>query len=340
MLSVSARHLEAVGSTYHNSHEYERKCLERLIPAVNDSCLTPSIDDSVFVVAVMQRCLEEMTGLDDRAALAHTVCASVLLKMRHRNSQPSDLVDASMVVAMRQELYIANIIQRPVEITGHHCGIDESLEPAPDHMWALRMASHTVRVTNYAYGSEPRSQARWDQLWLYLEDWDREKPTSFEPLNRTSTVSSLRSPSDSSHRGEGGNFPEIYYMYDPPIAGRQYLEICRILLLAHDPRASPLGLGRTTSLAAREERIRNSVRFTVGICLSNPEYTAARILAGLAIGMAGELFTEPREISQLWGVVSQAETHIGWPGLKVSLRLREFWAANIPECNWEEDGIT
>lgn len=255
--------------------------------------------------------------------------------MKTRNEHPSDLVNAAMAVAMRQELYIANIIQRPMKIAGHHCGVDESLDPAPDFMWALRITSHTVRVTNYVYDSAPRSTEQWDQLWQYLEDWDRSKPPSFNPLNEVGTSSASEDPPSNSGRRRihvaDGTFPEIYYMSDPPIAARQYLEICKILLLAHDPRVSNLGLGRTASMVAREETIRDSVRLIVGIALSNPEYTAARILAGLSVGMAGELFTESREIAQLLSIASQAEMHIGWPGLKVSQRLKEFWAVNSPD---------
>lgn len=254
--------------------------------------------------------------------------------MKSRNHQSPDLVNAAMAVAMRQELYIANITQRPMEIAGHHCGVDESLEPAPDFMWALRITSHTVRVTNYVYGRDPRSAEQWEQLWQYLDDWERSKPASFNPLNRVGTGSCPQEiSSDSSIRGikvAAGMFPETYYMSDPPIAARQYLEICKILLLAHDPRVSTLGLGRTASLIAREETIRESVRLIVGISLSNPEYTAAKILAGLSVGMTGELFTEPDEISQLLSIVSQAEMHIGWPGLRVSQRLKDFWAVNSP----------
>jgi hypothetical protein len=275
-------------------------------------------------------------GPHDRSVIKHTVCASVLLRMKLRNDQPSDLVNAAMAVAMRQELYIANIIRQPMEIAGHHCGVDGSLGPAPDFMWALRITSHTVRVTNYAYGSHYQSQEHWNQLWLYLDDWDMGKPSSFNPLNRVDGASTPPNASSDSSSGTGvatGKFPELYYMSDAPIAARQYLEICKILLLAHDPRVSPLGLGRTASLAAQEENIRESVRIMVGICLSNPEYTAATILAGLAVGMAGELFTEPDEISQLAGIASRAESHIGWPGLKVSQRLEEFWAVNAPSVD-------
>lgn len=43
------------------SHEYEKRCLENLIPSLNDT--TKALDDSVLASAVLVRLLEEMTGI-------------------------------------------------------------------------------------------------------------------------------------------------------------------------------------------------------------------------------------------------------------------------------------
>ncbi|KAI0450499.1 hypothetical protein F5B21DRAFT_427991 [Xylaria acuta] len=98
-----------------------------------------------------------------------------------------------------------------------------------------------------------------------------------------------------------------------------------MLLLAHDPRTPSLGLGRTKSIQAQEEKSRQAARVVCGVSLSNPEYTAARILAGLVIGMAVELFKDTPETTQLLEIVSKAEMHLGWPGIKVSPKLQELW---------------
>lgn len=62
MLAVSAKHFEAVNSTYCKSDEYERKSLEILIPMLNDTNATHSQDDGVLVSALLLRLLDEMTG--------------------------------------------------------------------------------------------------------------------------------------------------------------------------------------------------------------------------------------------------------------------------------------
>ncbi|KAI0908584.1 hypothetical protein F4823DRAFT_598290 [Ustulina deusta] len=329
ILAVSARHLEAIGEEYCNSNEYERECLGLMIPMFNDKDFMQEPVDGLLVSALLLRCLEEMTRTDDhRSAVTHTVSASLLLRITQNNSDPSDLSNAAMAVALRQEIYIANRVKRPIELDGRNCGIDESLTPAPDFIWTFRIMSHAARVTNYAYGSDPRSQTLWDQFWAYLEDWDRARPPSFSPLNQFNRESSLDALSPGNHNlsADGTRiFPEIYFLSDCPVAGNQYLELCKILLLAHDPRTPTLGLGRTKSIQVQEEKIRQAVRVVCGISLSNPEFTAARILAGLVIGMAGELFEDASETIQLLEIVSRAEMHLGWPGIKVSPKLQEFW---------------
>lgn len=228
-----------------------------------------------------------------------------------------------MAIVLRQEIHVANMTKRPVEVGGLECGIEDSLGPASDVMWTCRIMSHAARVTNYAYSSDPRSEALWDQLWGYLERWTLKKPTSFNALNRWDDLSLLQRP-NSRH----GIFPEIYYIHDCSIAGHQYLEICKIVLMAHDPRMPALGLGHTSYKRAQETRIKEAVRTVCGIWLSNPDYVPARVLAGLGIALAGELFTDPSETECLLDIISEAEMHVGWPCLKVSPQLREFWSLN------------
>lgn len=62
VLAVSARHLEATGSTYCNSNEYERECLAILIPMFNKDHCSQSQHDGVLVPALLLRLLDEMTG--------------------------------------------------------------------------------------------------------------------------------------------------------------------------------------------------------------------------------------------------------------------------------------
>ena len=61
VLAVSARHREAVESGNFNSNEYERGCLEILIPALNNNDPIETPDEALIISALLLRLLEEMT---------------------------------------------------------------------------------------------------------------------------------------------------------------------------------------------------------------------------------------------------------------------------------------
>lgn len=50
----------------------------------------------------------------------------------------------------------------------------------------------------------------------------------------------------------------------------------------------------------------------------------AKLTANLAIAVCGELFTEAGGITELLRIVSQAEVHLGLPGLKASNKFPCF----------------
>lgn len=240
-----------------------------------------------------------------------------------------------MIVALRQEIFVGNMTKRAVEPISAYCNIDRSMNPATDAMWTYRIIAHAARVTNFAYGSGPKDILEWDQLWQYVHDWEHHKPSSFLPIHYSykrdlwtfTTVGYQDSNTGSrmEEENQGDAFPVIYYTYDCPIGGQQYLQLCRILLLAYNPRMPTLGIGRAQYLEQQEEEIRGAARIICGISQSNPEYMPARLTAGLAIALCGELFTDPTETTALLRLVSEAELHLGWPGLKVSHQLRTFW---------------
>lgn len=238
-----------------------------------------------------------------------------------------------MIVALRQEIVIGNMVKRAVEPSLASCNANWSLAPADDATWTYRMIAHAARVTTFAYGDGPKDKLEWDRLWQYVLDWEQRKPDSFQPIHYSHRTQlwtfRLRpenpgdAPSASANRDS--LLPVIYYTYDCPIAGQQYLQLSRILLLAHDPRLPSLGMGRAQYLQKQEEEMRNAVRVICGIAMSNPEYMPAKLTAGLAIALGGELFDDPEETRELMHLVAEAELHVGWPCLKVSHRLRAFW---------------
>lgn len=80
-----------------------------------------------------------------------------------------------------------------------------------------------------------------------------------------------------------------------------------------------------------DDKIRECVRVICGVALTNPEFHTTRSTAGLAIGLCGELFHDPRETKVLLELLSAAEFHLGWPCLKLKEDLRRFWGLPVVE---------
>lgn len=226
-----------------------------------------------------------------------------------------------MLVALRQEIFVANMTKRPIERIADHCNIDSQLTPASDAIWTYRIIVQTARVTSFVHGSEPINAQDWDEHWQYLDEWAQSIPDTLLPIFDERHTLGGNPTNCSGSR----TFPRIIFTYDCPIAAHQYLELCRILLLACDPRIPLLGFGSVERRRQREEQMRTAVRTICGIAASNPDTVPARITAGLAVALCGELFTDAQETSLLLDVISEAEAHLGWPCLKVSHRLREIW---------------
>lgn len=249
---------------------------------------------------------------------SHTLSAHILVRIKEGNICTSSFTDAALIVVLRQEIFVANLTRRPVGSFTDHCNIDTSLGPTSEVMWTYRIIAHTAKITDFVYGDVMfRTKDRWNDLMQYVQDWEDSRPSSFMPI-----YSEAEDPPYSS-------FPKIWYCNDCHVAARLYLELCRILLLASDPDASTLRIGRFRRMQDNDDRIRECVRVICGVALTNPEFHATRSTAGLAIGLCGELFHDPRETKVLLDLLSAAEFHLGWPCLKLKEDLRRFW--RLPE---------
>ncbi|KAK2596324.1 hypothetical protein N8I77_013220 [Diaporthe amygdali] len=322
VLAISTKHRELMTGLkgIEEADEYERKCLEVLIPSLNDT--DRALQDAALASALLLRLFEEMSvPIEQQTMSSHAVSAPILMQIKQGNIRSSGFSDAAMIVALRQEIFIANMTKQPVQPIIGYCSIDETLQPASDAMWAYRMIAHAARVTTFVHSTGGHDAEEWAKLWEYLRDWDRCKPDSFIPMYQSSTT---RSPEPST--GEASSFPRIYYTYDCPAAAQQYLQICRILLMGCIPPTCTLYSDEEAECpGSREDKIREAVRIICGISISNPEYVPARLTAGLAVALCGQHFTCPSETKELLRIVSEAELHLGWPCLKVSLTLRDIW---------------
>ena len=219
----------------------------------------------------------------------------------------STLRTATLIIELRQEIHIAFMTNRAPPPLAEYCDIDRSLDPADDWMWCNRMVAHTADVLTYCNGDGSRTLEPWRELWKYLDIWEGAIPPSFNPVYEE------RADPDKGHL-----FPTLWLANDCHgeltsstlmhnklrlsnlAAGRQYLAMCKILLLAHDPQIPSLGPDRIAQLKENDvslashwrsivsinesqAQIKTQVRIMCGIAISNRQFFPTMLGAGLAI---------------------------------------------------------
>jgi hypothetical protein len=89
----------------------------------------------------------------------------------------SSLRFATLNIELRQEVHIAFMTNRPPPPSlVDYCDIDRSLEPTDDWMWAYRIIAHTADTLTYCNGDSPKTLGRWNELWGYLDKWEKLTP--------------------------------------------------------------------------------------------------------------------------------------------------------------------
>ncbi|OJJ00175.1 hypothetical protein ASPVEDRAFT_26931 [Aspergillus versicolor CBS 583.65] len=169
IFAVSARYQSASSRRLSIfAEECQQSCLNSLISALNDYDTT--VGENVFASALILRLIEEMTGpyglqlpvphpgVD---TVSHTLSAQLLICIRAGNITTSLITDAAFIIILRQEIFVANLTQRPVGSITEHCNIYTSLNPASEPMWAYRAIALAARSTDFAYdGNQSRTKER------------------------------------------------------------------------------------------------------------------------------------------------------------------------------------
>ncbi|KAG0646332.1 hypothetical protein D0Z07_8091 [Hyphodiscus hymeniophilus] len=282
ILAVSARHLSVTqGFDRYAADKYQHECLKTLIPALeNPEAL---LDDKLFAATVILRFFNEMTEpIDEPSPSQHVIGSHLLIEARERacaqvseSCGTSSLRSATFNIELRQEIHIAFMTNRPLPTCLVNYGdIDRTLEPTDDWMWTYRIIAHTADTLNYCNGSGPKTPSHWEELWQYLETWEKALPSSFNPIFEEEADPST-----------GRIFPDIWLANDCHAAGHHYVAMCRILLLAHDPSIPLLGPDRTAALKAMDQQIKELTLKICGVACSNRQHVPIMFTAGVSIAM-------------------------------------------------------
>lgn len=229
ILALSAKHLSLNGKfDRYASDKYQRRCLEKLIPALNDQ--KSLLDENLFAATIILRLLDEMTGMGSPCAgylsgrrylcgatlyklrqysepigttQGHILGTHFLVRARQEPASESSLREACLVVGLRQDIFISFTTQRPLRPLAGYCHIDRSFSAADDWTWTHRIIAHSADILNYCHGNKPRGVETWKALNSYTDDWESLKPASFTPIK-----DAIAEPN------KGRILPEKWYLND------------------------------------------------------------------------------------------------------------------------------
>ncbi|GLA46409.1 hypothetical protein AnigIFM63604_009882 [Aspergillus niger] len=215
-------------------------------------------------------------------------------------------------VGVRQEFHMAFTQQRPFRIP-----LDIlDLYPAPgatsaDYEWVnalLILAAHVIQFC-FDEGAS-RSVVTYRELVRKRDDWVRTCPGSFEAVY--------------SDDGDGGGFPNRWYLDGCQIVAAQSLGFIRILLATYNPSLLGVRMGRITM--ATEKEVKEAVWEVCGVAVSNRQSPAGMVIASFAVVVCAEWFDDRGEQERLREFVKEMRGECNyWPGVEMERRLERVW---------------
>ncbi|KAG0161422.1 hypothetical protein PDIDSM_8956 [Penicillium digitatum] len=290
ILAMSARHLNRTTNfDPFESDRYYQACLEKLIPALDDHGVT--MDDDLLAATVILRLLEEfdvpLAGSDLRG---HSFGTKAFIRSPSLMTTTPSLRQAVYWSGLRQEIYNSLSLHQTPDNELISLDLNSrfnSLGPdAGDCAWANQAITHCAHVLVFCFGDGPRSAIVHAELKAYNQQWNENRPDSFDPYFVVRT---------------GEKFPDI-------VTGPWHV--------------GPL---RRRLIQEADNQVRSGVWKVCGASLSNASVPPAMVVGCMAIHLCGDRFTDPHEQGHLIQVLIQTDRLHGWPTHALQRQLQETW---------------
>jgi hypothetical protein len=258
-----------------------------------------------------------VVGSDPQGHLFGTQAIIRAAEQSYAATSGPDWRQAIYWAAFRQELWISLMTQKAFKL--HIFPADRSLEPATDAMWATRTIAHLGDVSNFVFGEDRNSIARYNQLMDENKAWNQCRPDSFDPY-----FYRHKNPSS------GNNFPDIRLHRKEHVMGMQYNLLAHTLLIVHDPTIPQLGPAHTASRAVVDKAVQENVRILCGVAQSNPKVFPCKFVACYAIALGTCSTLPPKTHSSFVSFIPKRFSDVRIVGDRFTLReeqqsLRDLW---------------
>ncbi|RAH57941.1 hypothetical protein BO85DRAFT_487766 [Aspergillus piperis CBS 112811] len=222
-------------------------------------------------------------------------------------------------VGVRQEFHMAFTQQRPFRIP-----LDIlDLYPAPrgatsgDHEWVNALLILAAHVIQFCFDEgAARSVVAFKGLVERRDEWVRMCPGSF------------RAVYSDDGGGDGGGFPNRWYLDGCHIVAAQSLGFIRILLAMYNPLLLGVRAGRSMMMVEMEKEVKQVVWEVCGVAVSNRQSPAGMVIASFAVVVCAEWFDDEGEREMLRGFVREMRGECNyWPGVEMEKRLERMWSS-------------
>ncbi|KAG4441357.1 hypothetical protein IFR05_003171 [Cadophora sp. M221] len=318
ILALSARQLTLTKRTSESNEiaatQYYGDCINLLIPML-DNVVTRA-DETLFAALIILRVLEEIDLLETgKQGAAHIEGIQSFVREHGSNVMQGGLSEAAFWVGLRQEIYVATISQRAVQIEIGH--IDRSVDPITDFGWANRAVVHLADVLNCCFRPRGVDPGHWSRLQVESYRWQHDKPDSFTPYYYRDA-----------DRSKGEAFPEILHIHPCHIIGIQHHKLAQILLSTFDPKIPRIGKGRYDAEHAMLIGVKQNLRELCGIGLHNRSTPPGMFTACMGIAMCGDRFDDGLEQEALLKLLIETEKDHARPTAAIQKQIKAAWEAN------------
>ena len=154
--ALSARHLARTeGRASSIAEIYHDRCLQHLIPILSDE--SSIFNENLLAATVILRCLEEldvpMSWASEGDLPTHLIGTSAFVAAQEGFARHGGLRLSAFWVALRQEIYIAFIQQRPVSQFQRVSDDDIVFGSSEEDIWANRVVLYCARIITHCFTS-------------------------------------------------------------------------------------------------------------------------------------------------------------------------------------------
>ncbi|KAL4864006.1 hypothetical protein BDV12DRAFT_176845 [Aspergillus spectabilis] len=317
ILALSARHaaiLSGSGTNDWEASEYHNQCVELLIHAL--AVAEGSYDDNLLITVVVLRMYEEMERATNEKC--HWLGSTRLLNTMAQSSSSGGLAEAVSWQFLRQAIYACLVEFQPMQLNLENYEHSSVFRRRDDAAYANRIIFLCARIIQLRSGPNAHSfdETDWQYLSDCIEQWYRERPISWQPLQSKEANATKNRP-----------FPELWLVSPPAVVGLQYYHTSRIILATshkHQGIKSDYELARLRRLT--EQTIAHHLINVIGLSRSNETVDNAYFMGCHLLHRYGFCLRHPAEHHGSLEFLHFVEKTIGWPTSWMVRQLETEWS--------------